>query len=84
MIYRSELIGAIVTNGQAMCSRTCPFCGEDNGVVVTEEQWERLKAAPPKANIQDTLPELDADTREFFATGIHPACWNETFEGREE
>ena len=31
------------------------------------------------ALIQDAMPHLDADQREFLMTGITPAEWNETF-----
>ena len=31
------------------------------------------------ALIQDAMPHLDADQREFLMTGITPAEWNEVF-----
>lgn len=31
------------------------------------------------ALIQDAMPHLDADQREFLMTGITPAEWNEAF-----
>jgi tRNA(Arg) A34 adenosine deaminase TadA len=34
-------------------------------------------------NIQDALPELDADQRELLMTGTHAHCWETMWDGFE-
>lgn len=47
-------------------TRNCPFCN-------TPQTKEFV--------IQDAMPNLSADDREFLITGICPKCWNSTFNG---
>ena len=58
--------------------RTCPFTGVDNSMVldVTEEQVERWENGEM---IQNAMPTLSADEREFIITGITPEMWADTF-----
>ena len=39
-------------------------------------RWDQLGA-----NVQDALPELDADQRELLLTGTHAHCWDTIFGG---
>lgn len=59
-------------------SRTCPFTKKYNEreIDVTPKQ---LVAWYNGALIQDAMPNLSADDREFIMTGITPEVWNETF-----
>lgn len=60
--------------------RRCPFTGVENSMVldVTEEQVERWERGMV---IQQAMPTLSADEREFIMTGITPEVWNKTFGG---
>ena len=42
---------------------------------------EQLAAWVDGELIQNAMPQLDADQREFVLTGITPAEWNEAFGG---
>ena len=50
---------------------------------VTQEQldeWQRDKLTDgPKRFIQNALPHLSADDREFLMTGVTPEEWEEAF-----
>jgi hypothetical protein len=51
------------------CSQTTDFEAPTEGIVL----WMQ------GACIQDAFPELAADKRELFQTGICPNCWNKIF-----
>lgn len=55
---------------------TCIVCRKPGEIVLTEDQYNRLKSG---AAIQEALPELTADERELLISGIHPNCWDEMF-----
>jgi len=59
-------------------TRRSPFSGTWNTreIAVTPEQLERWKAG---ALIQNVMPDLSVDDREFLMTGITPEEWTETF-----
>lgn len=64
-------------------TRTSPLTGitRSKEVNVTEEQilaWEMGKL------IQDAMPQLSADDREFVKTGITGEEWDQLFGGAEE
>ncbi len=61
-----------------LISRRSPFSGKinDREIPVTEAQlaeWHSGKL------IQEAMPNLSADDREFIMTGITPEEWEETF-----
>jgi hypothetical protein len=63
-----------------LITRRSPFSGKVNTmeIPVTDLQlmmWEN------GAMIQNAMPNLTADQREFIKTGITPAEWAETFGG---
>jgi hypothetical protein len=49
------------------------------GRVSLTELLQGLRKWEAGALIQDALPFLDADRREFIMTGMTPAMWNEMF-----
>ena len=55
----------------------CQACGEQYDTVdMTKEkfdEWIKGKL------IQDVFPDMSAEYREMFITGIGPCCWNEIF-----
>ena len=55
-----------------------PFTGKMNtlDVPVTEDQLERWRAGEL---IQNAMPDVSADDREFLMTGITPDSWAKTF-----
>ena len=64
-------------------TRTSPFSGAINTreIPVTAEQ---LHAWESGVLIQNAMPNVSADDREFLMTGITPEEWEETFAGDEE
>lgn len=58
--------------------RVCPFTGKYNEqeIDVTPKQ---LAAWQNGALIQEAMPNLTADEREFIMTGITPEMWEATF-----
>jgi len=66
-----------------LITRTSPFSGEENtrDIPVTQEQindWQR------GALIQNAMPNVSADDREFLMTGITPEEWEESFGPKPE
>ena len=63
-----------------LITRKSPFSGKVNSreIPVTEEQ---LQAWNNGTLIQNAMPDLSADDREFIMTGITPEAWEETFNG---
>lgn len=61
-----------------LIKRICPFTGVLNEmeIAVTEQQLAYWKAG---ALIQDVMPSLTADEREFIKTGITADVWEKTF-----
>lgn len=59
-------------------TRRCPFSGDVNvlEIDVTEAQLEDWRKG---TLIQNAMPHLSADEREFLMTGITPKEWEETF-----
>lgn len=57
-------------------TRTCPFTGRINTLElpVTDEQLENWYSG---TLIQEAMPHLNADEREFIKTGITAEAWSE-------
>ena len=66
-----------------LITRTSPFSGKTNSmnINVTEEQ---LKNWQQGMLIQNAMPNLMADEREFIKTGIMPEEWDALFSDRPE
>lgn len=58
--------------------RKSPFSGKENeqDIPVTQEQLDKWKGG---MLIQNAMPNLTADQREFLMTGITKEEWEETF-----
>lgn len=54
---------------------------EDLDINITATQWKRWRQG---THIQEAMPNLDADEREFLISGIAPEEWDELFGGIEE
>jgi len=62
--------------------RKCPFTGQMNEMALPITQWEYdagVEAWQNGAYIQDAMPTLNAEQREFVKTGITPQKWAELF-----
>jgi hypothetical protein len=61
-----------------LITRQSPFSGKVHtwDILVTEEQLARWRGGD---RIQDAMPYLTPDEREFIMTGITPDEWNATF-----
>lgn len=64
--------------------RTSPVSGKTNtmDLDVTQEQLDRIKL--PGQHIQNVMPHLTADQREFILTGITGEEWDSLFEEDDE
>ncbi|WP_299306127.1 hypothetical protein [uncultured Brachybacterium sp.] len=54
----------------------CMQCGCRGMLELTPEQVAALDAG---AFIQEAAPEMPAELREQFVSGIHPECWTKLF-----
>jgi hypothetical protein len=59
----------------------CLHCGDASLVSITEDEAYALSSGE---SITKAFPARDADFREMFITGTHPACWEEMFAGGED
>jgi hypothetical protein len=60
----------------------CKFCGKTIKINVTEEQekfWNSVKNDRDRPHVQHIFPNLSADERELFISGMCPTCWDKTF-----
>lgn len=58
--------------------RTSPFSGNTNSMEIEVTQ-EQLSSWENGTLIQNAMPNLSADEREFIMTGITPAEWDSAF-----
>tara|TARA_R100001460_G_scaffold31051_1_gene61283 strand:- start:314 stop:505 length:192 start_codon:yes stop_codon:yes gene_type:complete len=58
--------------------RTSPFSGNTNSMEIEVTQ-EQLSSWENGTLIQDAMPNLSADEREFIKTGITPEEWDSAF-----
>ena len=63
-------------------TRNCVVCGR-NGMLEDVDALGYLRWSELGVNVQDALPELDADQRELLVTGTHAHCWQTMWEGFE-
>lgn len=64
-------------------TRTSPVTGKINtlDLAITTEQLDKLLKG---GYIQEILPHLSADEREFIISGIYPGEWDEIFSPLDE
>ena len=60
-------------------TRVCPITRNVNTLHVEGATPEGLKAWKNGALIQDALPEVSPENREFIMTGITPSMWDHLF-----
>jgi hypothetical protein len=58
---------------------TCRVCG-NRGVLEDVAALGFIRWSELGENIQDALPELDADQRELLMTGTHAHCWEKMWQ----
>ena len=68
----------IWTNNAVHVSKTSMMSGEENtmSMTFTRQQYDDWKAGQL---IQNAMPQLSAEEREFLMTGITPAEWDSVF-----
>ncbi len=59
-------------------TKTSPFSGNTNVMEIDVTQ-EQLSSWESGVLIQNAMPNLSADEREFIMTGITPAEWDSAF-----
>ncbi len=60
--------------------RTSPVSGKRHSMSIMMQYGDYLKYLKNEALIQDALPYLSADQREFIKTGITASEWDNMFE----
>jgi len=61
-------------------TRKCQMCGNQS-VLHDVDALGFIRWSELGENIQDALPDLDADQRELLMTGTHAHCWEKMWEG---
>ena len=61
-----------------LITRTSPFSGNTNSMEIEVTQ-EQLSSWESGVLIQNAMPNLSADEREFIMTGITPEEWDSAF-----
>lgn len=61
-----------------LITRTSPFSGNTNSMEIEVTQ-EQLSSWENGVLIQNAMPNLSADEREFIMTGITPEEWDSAF-----
>ena len=61
-----------------LITRTSPFSGNTNSMEIEVTQ-EQLSSWESGTLIQNAMPNLSADEREFIMTGITPDEWDSAF-----
>lgn len=59
----------------------CQLCRKSTTMVV---DFDGYRAWQNGVNIQDALPEMNADDRELLMTGTHAECWERMFPEEDE
>ncbi len=62
-----------------LITRTSPFSGNTNSMEIEVTQ-EQLSSWESGTLIQNAMPNLSADEREFIKTGITPEEWDSAFD----
>lgn len=62
-----------------LITKTSPFSGKENtlDINITEDQLQEYLSS--NKHIQNVLPHLSAEHREFLMTGVTPDEWNKMF-----
>jgi hypothetical protein len=71
-------------NGTAMIIRYSPMTGKFNKAIlpITREQYDRWRGG--RTLIQDAMPHLSSDEREFLMTGYTPEDWERMVDEEED
>lgn len=64
------------------CRRDIQWVTEDDKKIAQLENW--ADGTTTDKNIQEAMPDIPADVREVFLSGICQDCWNEMFHHPEE
>ena len=64
-------------------TKRCVLCGS-NGMLENVDALGFIRWSELGENIQDALPELDADQRELLMTGTHAHCWEKMWGDDDE
>jgi hypothetical protein len=82
-IVEQALEGLRTPEGKYKVTRRSSFTGETNTLEL-ELQPEQIEMWLGGKHIQNAMPQMSAEHREFLMTGITPNEWDETFKNTEE
>lgn len=68
--------------GETTFTRTCSITKEPYSVKLTASEFARYNANVE--HIQDIVPNMSPNEREFLISGVTPAEWNDMFSSDEE
>lgn len=66
-------------DGGVLVNRTCILDGQDYEHLVKNAKEADILKWRSGAYIQDAMPHVSAEDREFLISGITPTYWNEVF-----
>ena len=65
----------------ATCSKLCDVLDEEYIVTIELSQYEEWRGGRP---IQQVMPELNSNEREFLISGMTPAMWDNLYDTMQE
>lgn len=80
MNLRCKQVAEHFTDGTSRIKGNCVFTGQSHEIVVPTDGLNRWLSGE---RIQDAMPDVHPDVREFLISGISPMGWEQTF-GKEE
>jgi len=84
MFKREPLVEVTNPDGSVTLTAPCVFTNEEHSVTLDRDQYHRYTHNHFGAPIQDVLPEVTIDIREFLATGVSPKGWDKHIPEEEE
>lgn len=74
-------ISVTIYEDKVILSKECDVMGNIYSVELTPDEYNTLNS-PDRPNIQDFLPHLTIDQREFLISGYTPNEWNELWDSK--
>lgn len=80
-MHTNPKITASIYEDKVILSKECDVMGNIYSVKLTLDEYNTLNSAN-RPNIQDFLPHLTAEQREFLISGYTPNEWNELWDSK--
>lgn len=80
-MHTNPLILITIYEDKVILSKECDVMGNIYSVELTLDEYNILNS-PNRPNIQDFLPHLSVEQREFLISGYTPNEWNEIWDSK--